>query len=165
MKLTIHHEEENEVRLLYYKLIEAWNNRSAADMANLFQDEGNLIGFDGSFIEGQSEIGKHLATVFFDHPTASFVQKIRKIQFISAHVAKLHAIAGMVPPGGKDINPAVNAIQSLIATKENDVWKVALFQNTPAAFHGRPHMVEEMTEELQEELTENSRAPEGAQGF
>jgi hypothetical protein len=28
-------------------------------------------------------------------------------------------------------------------------WRIVLFQNTPAQFHGRPSLVEEMTRELQ----------------
>jgi hypothetical protein len=58
----------------------------------------------------------------------------------------------MVPPGKKEINPATNAIQSLISTKQNDVWKISLFQNTPAQFHGRPELVEAMTKELSQLL-------------
>ncbi|MGZ4033139.1 MAG: SgcJ/EcaC family oxidoreductase, partial [Tumebacillaceae bacterium] len=29
-------------------------------------------------------------------------------------------------------------------------WQIALFQNTPAQFHGRPELVEQMTAELRE---------------
>jgi hypothetical protein len=58
-------------------------------------------------------------------------------------------MVGMVPPGTKEINPAVNAIQSMVAIKEGGKRRVALFQNTPAQFHGRPHLVEQMTAALQ----------------
>jgi hypothetical protein len=36
--------------------------------------------------------------------------------------------------------------------KENNDLKIQLFQNTPAQFHGRPEIVEQMTEELREDL-------------
>ena len=55
----------------------------------------------------------------------------------------------MIPPGKSDLNPATNAIQSLIAQKQGDGWRIALFQNTPAQFHGRLEAVEALTEELQ----------------
>jgi hypothetical protein len=61
----------------------------------------------------------------------------------------------MVPPGQSDINPAVNAIQTLIAAKHNNQWRIAVFQNTPATFHGRPELSENLTEELRQLL----RAP------
>ncbi len=58
-------------------------------------------------------------------------------------------LAGMTPPGKKEINPAVNAIHSLVAVKQDHAWQIALFQNTPAQFHGRPELAQALTEELQ----------------
>jgi hypothetical protein len=58
----------------------------------------------------------------------------------------------MVPPGKNEINPERNAVQSLIAIKQDGDRKIALFQNTPAQFHGRPELVEGMTKELSEFL-------------
>jgi len=58
----------------------------------------------------------------------------------------------MVPPGGTDIKPDVNAIQLLTAKRYNDKWLIATFQNTPAAFHGRPQLSEELTAALRNEL-------------
>jgi hypothetical protein len=54
----------------------------------------------------------------------------------------------MVPPGGSDINPAVNSIQSLVAVRDAERWRVVLLQTTPAAFHGRPDLAEALTAEL-----------------
>jgi hypothetical protein len=38
----------------------------------------------------------------------------------------------MVPRGQTDLNPAVNAVQSLVAVKRTAAWLIAHFQNTPA---------------------------------
>ncbi|MBT1700274.1 SgcJ/EcaC family oxidoreductase, partial [Fulvivirgaceae bacterium PWU4] len=85
---------------------------------------------------------------FASNKTASDVWKVREVRFLAADIALLRAVVGMVPPGGNAINPATNAIQSLVALRQNNVWKIALFQNTPAQFHGRPELVESMTKEL-----------------
>jgi hypothetical protein len=37
----------------------------------------------------------------------------------------------------------------VIAERQQRRWKIVLFQNTAAQFHGRPQLVEEMTRELQ----------------
>lgn len=52
----------------------------------------------------------------------------------------------------KEIDQAVNTIQSLIAVKDNGIWFISLFQNTPAQLHGRPELTEALTEELQHEV-------------
>jgi uncharacterized protein (TIGR02246 family) len=108
------------------------------------------VGFDGSQINGKLQLELEIGQIFSHHQTASYVGKIREIRFLSPTVVLLRAVAGMVPPGKKDIVPEVNTIQSLIALKENDTWLISLFQNTPAQFHGRPELAEALTKELQE---------------
>jgi len=54
----------------------------------------------------------------------------------------------MAPPGPSDINPAVNAIQTFIATRRDGPWRIALLQNTPAQLHGRPELAEALGEAL-----------------
>lgn len=142
----------NEIENLYQKLIAAWNNRDAQAMADLFAEQGVQIGFDGSKVIGQKEILSHLEPIFKNHPTAPFITKVKDIRLLGTDVAVLHAIAGMIPPGKTDIEPKVNALQTLVAVKTDDDWRVELFQNTPAQFHGRPELVEEMTDELQQLL-------------
>jgi uncharacterized protein (TIGR02246 family) len=140
---------EQEIKTLYRQLLDGWNRRSAADMASLFADNGSVVGFDGSQMNGREEIEATLAPIFADHPTARYVSKVQEVRALAPDVALLRAQVGMVPPGKSEINPATNAIQSLVAVKEGATWRVALFQNTPAQFHGRPHLVEQMTAELQ----------------
>ncbi|MGG3943884.1 DUF4440 domain-containing protein, partial [Peribacillus psychrosaccharolyticus] len=47
-----------------------------------------------------------------------------------------------------------NRGHTLIVVKKEGNWSIQLFQNTPAQFHGRPELVEQMTEELRELLKE-----------
>ncbi|MBN3527379.1 SgcJ/EcaC family oxidoreductase [Paenibacillus apiarius] len=142
----------NEVRALYQQLIEAWNNRSARAMAELFAEEGELIGFDGSQVLGRNEIFAHLEPLFEHHPTAIFVSKVKNVRVLGSEIALVRAIAGMVPRGQSDLNPDVNAHQTLVAVKDEGNWRIQLFQNTPGQFHGRPELAEQMTEELRQLL-------------
>jgi len=70
------------------------------------------------------------------------------VRLLTPEVALLRAVVGMVPHGQREINPATNAIQSLVAVEQDGYWRIALFQNTPAQFHGRPEAVAQLTEEL-----------------
>ena len=142
--------EETQVELLYQELLEAWNQKNARKMANLMAEDGNLVGFDGSQIDGQQQVEAVLGQIFADHPTPSYVSIVREVRLLSRDVALLRAVAGMVPVGQSDINPALNAVQSLIATKGRGRWRIALFHNTPAAFHGRPELSDHLTKELQQ---------------
>ena len=140
--------DEDLVRALYNKLIEQWNKRSPTGLAGLFTSNGNMVGFDGSQLNGQSEIYSVFADIFGNFPTAAYITIIKEVRLLSPTTALLLAVAGMVPQGHDDIAPAVNAVQSLTAIKELGQWKIALFQNTPAAFHGRPELSEKLTADL-----------------
>lgn len=157
--------DENMVRVLYHNLLHAWNKQNALGMAELFSEDGGMVGFDGSLTNGPQEIGDHLAPIFLSHPTATFVSRVREVKFLSPTVAMLRAIAGMIPRGKTDIMPEVNTIQTLVAVKEKEHWRISLFQNTPAVFHGRPELVEAMSKELREELKMLNIFEKSSQGF
>jgi uncharacterized protein (TIGR02246 family) len=139
---------EAEVRELYRKLLEAWDKRNARDYAMLFAPDAILVGFDGTQVFGQTDIGAHISEVFSHHQTARYISIVRGVRAIAGEVMALSAVAGMVPPDKTDINPDVNAVQTLVAARRENAWRVALFQNTPAAFHGRPADAKALTEEL-----------------
>ena len=133
---------------LYEALLAAWNRRDAAGMTGLSAPQGSQVGFDGRTANGPREIEAHLAPIPAHHPTAAFVGKVREIRLLSETVALLRAVAGMIPPGHDDISPEVNAIQTLVASRDGDGRWRELFQNPPAAFHGRPEERERLTQEL-----------------
>lgn len=143
-------DDEIAVRALYRQMLDGWNHHDADAFATPFAEDGEVIGFDGSEMTGRAEIAATLRQIFADHVTAAYVSKVKSVRLLNPEVAILRTIVGMVPPGQSDLNPAVNAHQTLVATKRDDTWRIALFQNTPARFHGRPELVQQMTEELRE---------------
>ena len=144
-------DELTELRELYDRLIAAWNSRDAERFAAFFDADGVSIGFDGSTVTGV-EIRDHVAGVFADHATASYVAKVRDVRRLGPDAALLRSIVGMIPPGEDRLKPDVNAIQTVVAVRGGDGWRVALLQNTPAQYHGRPELVEQHTAELEELL-------------
>jgi uncharacterized protein (TIGR02246 family) len=144
--------DEAPVRALYEQLLDRWNHRDAEGYAALFAETGHVIGFDGSMMDGRAAIAAALAPIFADHPTPEYVARITGVEFLAADVAMLRAAAGMVPRGQPDLDPALNAIQTLVAAGSAGRWRIVLFQNTPAAFHGRPHLVEQLSRELRQAL-------------
>jgi uncharacterized protein (TIGR02246 family) len=107
---------------LYRRLLDAWNKQDADAMASCFDAEGEMIGFDGSQAKGPSEIAEHLKPVFADHETANFVAKVRNVRELSPNITLLRAAAGMMPPGGSDINPDVNTHHTVVAKKYGNEW-------------------------------------------
>ncbi len=145
----------NDVESLYRDLLTRWYEHDAAGYGALFTDDGSVVGFDGSCVESGASITGHLESIFSDHQPANYIAKVREVRVLGADAALLRSVVGMVPPGGSDINPQVNAVQAVVAVRGDDGWRVAHFQNTPAAFHGRPQEAEALTAELQAVLRES----------
>ena|SRR5436190_9898850 len=145
-------EAQLECLTLYRQLLDAWNNRDALAFAALFSEDGSVVGFDGSLMNGRAEITSALHGIFGSHQTARYIAKVRDIRRLADNVLLLRSVVGMVPPGKADLNPAVNAIQSLVASGRAADMRIALLHNTPAAFHGRPELVEQLTRELTDTL-------------
>jgi len=148
-------EAEGAARELYEKLIQAWNKRNARDFALLFASNGSIVGYDGSQVDGQLDVGAHISEIFSHHQTAAYVTIVREVRPISSDVVVLRANAGMVPPGKDELNPDRNAVQSMVAARKGGKWEIALFQNTPAAYDGRPELCKKLTEELRAVLRAN----------
>ena len=141
---------DHPIRLLYEQILIAWNQQDAAAMAARFEEDGNIVGFDGSQSDSRAAIEDHLRPIFADHPTAAYVAIVREIRMLGRDVGLLRAVVGMIPPNSDDVNPAGNTIQTLVAIQNADGWQAALFQSTPAAWHGRPQDSADLTEELRD---------------
>jgi uncharacterized protein (TIGR02246 family) len=137
------------IRDLYERMIAGWNAADAAAMTRDFAEDGQIIGFDGSEMSGRERIASYLAGIFANHRVASYVTLVREVRELGPDVMLLRAHVGMVPPGKAEINRGTNAVQTLIAVKRGDRWQIALFQNTPAAWHGRDDDANALTAELQ----------------
>lgn len=133
---------------IYRRLLDAWNRRDADAFAGLFAPDGSAIGFDGSQMNGRDDIRATLRSIFADHETATYVAKIREVRTLGAGVMLVRTVAGLVPRGGTELNPATNAVQSLLVVGDGGSPAIALLQNTPAAFHGRPQLAEALANEL-----------------
>lgn len=148
---------DRDARDLYGRLIEAWDKRNARDFALQFASDGSIVGFDGSQVNGQLDIGAHVSEVFTHHQTPRYVAIVREVRLLASEVTLLRANTGLVPSGKDDIDPALNAVQSMVAVQKGGAWKIALFHNTPAAYHMRPDLAKQLTEELRAKLKEMPR--------
>jgi uncharacterized protein (TIGR02246 family) len=133
---------------LYRRLIDGWNASDADAMGAVLAENALVIGFDGSQMIGREEAVGELGRIFADHQVARYVTRVRSVTPLGADTAVLHAVAGMVPPEGSEIMPSQNSVQTVVAHRADGNWSVALFQTTPAQFHGRPELTEAFADEL-----------------
>lgn len=98
-------DETSAVAALYEQLLASWNGRDAATYAGLFAPDSTIVGFDGSQVDGPAAIAAHLGQIFADHPTPTYVAKIREVRALAKDVALLRAVAGLLPRRRSSIRP------------------------------------------------------------
>jgi uncharacterized protein (TIGR02246 family) len=146
-------DDEGAIRSLYQQLMDGWNAASGDAFAAPFEEDGDLVGFDGTHIKGRQEIAsfhQHLFDMFLKG--SRLVGKVRSVRFLTSNVAVMHAVGGTVMAGESDLERERNSVQTLVAVKRNGKWSLAAFQNTRAIYMGRPEESQKLTEELRAPL-------------
>jgi uncharacterized protein (TIGR02246 family) len=146
--VTSAHPQEAQIRALYASFLDGWNRRSGAAVAAGFADDGDIVGYDGSHHHGRLAIAAHLRQVFGSHPTQTYVGIVRSVRPIAPDVVLLLAHAGMIPPGGDDLDPRLHTVHTLVAAEEGGRWRISLLQATPAGWHQSPEARDALTQEL-----------------
>lgn len=141
---------QHAVRDLFQMWLDAWNRQDAAGMAACLAPNGTVIGFDGSLMTGPAEVETTIAAIFAQHQTGRYYPIVREVREIAPGVALLRADVGMVPAGQEEINPDLNAVQTVVAVNRSGRWLIELLQNTPAALHSRADLRETLTAELRD---------------
>jgi uncharacterized protein (TIGR02246 family) len=142
-------DDKAAIRSLYQQLMDGWNAASGYAFAAPFEEDGDLVGFDGTHIKGRQEIAsfhQHLFDMFLKG--SRLIGKVRSMRFLTSNVAVMHAVGGTVMAEQSDLEPERNSVQTLVAVKRNGKWSLAAFQNTRATYMGRLEESQKLTEEL-----------------
>ena len=143
------HPHDTQIRALYARFLAGWNQRSGVTVSSVFADDGEIIDLDGTLRSGRLSIAADMRRMFAEHATPTFVGLVRSVRRLTEGVAVLHAVAGMVPPGGGALDPALLTVHSLVAVEDGGRWKIALLQSTPARYGGRADALAALTAELE----------------
>jgi uncharacterized protein (TIGR02246 family) len=123
--------DEAAVRDLYEELMDGWNRGSGEAFAAAFTEDGDLVAFDGTHFEGREEIAPFHQELFDRWMKGSrLVGQVKDVRFLSPDVALIHAVGSTVMRGKSEPSPERDSIQTLVAVRRDDGWRLAAFQNT-----------------------------------
>jgi uncharacterized protein (TIGR02246 family) len=123
--------DEAAVRALYQELMDGWNRGSGDAFAAAFTDDGDLVAFDGTHFKGREEIAPFHQELFERWMKGTrLVGEVKDVRFLSDEVALMHAVGSTVMRGKSEPSAERDSIQTLVAVRQDDKWRLAAFQNT-----------------------------------
>jgi uncharacterized protein (TIGR02246 family) len=130
--------DEQAIAALYRELMGAWNRGSAEDFASAMTPEMEFIGFDGTWFHGKEEVAAAHQSLFDNHLKGTrLAGDVVRIRLIARDVALIHARGNTVMRGKSAPAPARDSLQTLVAVRQQGIWRLAAFQNTRIRLMGR----------------------------
>jgi uncharacterized protein (TIGR02246 family) len=127
--------DESEIRLLYTRLMNGWNLGSGEAFAAPFDDDADLVAFDGTHFKGREQIALfHQEAFNMFLKGTRLVGKVRSVKFLSQEIAVMHTVGGTIMAGKTDIEPERNSVQTIVVAKRGGKWSMVAFQNTRATY-------------------------------
>jgi uncharacterized protein (TIGR02246 family) len=92
--------DQAAILALYQQMIDGWNKGSGDAFAASFAEDGDLVGFDGTYLKGRQQIALFHQQLFDTFVKGSrLVGKVRSVRFVTSDVAVMHAVGGTVMAG------------------------------------------------------------------
>jgi uncharacterized protein (TIGR02246 family) len=129
---------EPVVRELYQRLMDAWNQGDGTAFAAVFTHDGDLVAFDGTHLKGREQIAAVQQRLFDKYLKGTrLVGEVERVRFLDHDTAVMHALGNTVMRGKSTPSRQRASIQTLVAVRHDDGWRVAAFQNTRVRPMGR----------------------------
>jgi uncharacterized protein (TIGR02246 family) len=123
--------DEQAVRDLFRRLLEAWGRGDGDAYGALFTEEAEYVAFDGSIRRGTQAIASEHRQLFDTWLKGTrLVGQIDSLRVLGPDVALLHTTGGTIFPGQKDGRGRRPSIQTLVAVRRPEGWRFAAFHNT-----------------------------------
>jgi uncharacterized protein (TIGR02246 family) len=121
--------DEAAVRALLQRLYEAWGDADA--YAAAFTADADYIAFDGSHFRGRRAIAEGHRPLFERFLKGSrLVGESSSVRFLTPDVALIHGKGAVVRASQRRPSRGRLSVQTLVAVRQADGWRLAAFQNT-----------------------------------
>ncbi|MEZ4728227.1 MAG: SgcJ/EcaC family oxidoreductase [Caldilineaceae bacterium] len=123
--------DETAIRHLFQQLMDAWAAGDAEAYGALFTEDADYIAFDGVNQKGRAAIIAGHKPLFERFLKGSrLTGEIGSLRWLAPDVALAHALGSIIDAGRSTPKPERLSSQTLVAVKEDGVWRFTAFHNT-----------------------------------
>jgi len=132
LPLPVGHDQDiAALKALEDQVARGWAQGEAALMADAFTEDADYVTFMGQWLKGKEEI-RDAHQQLFDGPLKGSTlvgRTIHSIEFTNDSTALLHISGSVKPKWRKQAAKSRLSIQTLVAIKQQNVWKFKAFHN------------------------------------
>jgi uncharacterized protein (TIGR02246 family) len=116
--------DEDAVRAINQRMIDAWNTGDAAAFAAPFTDEANFVAFEGTHLKGRREIASFHQQIFDTVVKGTRLQgEVKFVRFLSAALAVMHSVVRVTLQGQTEASPSRDSMQLTVVAKRDGEWR------------------------------------------
>lgn len=125
------HQNIVAVKQLPHQLAAAWDRGDAEAYAESLTEDADYILFDGSHSHGRAAIAEIHRPVFerFLKGSRLAVESV-DARLLAEDVAVIHSAGGVLRRRDHRLAKSQRSVQTMVAVKTGDIWRIAAFQNT-----------------------------------
>jgi uncharacterized protein (TIGR02246 family) len=124
-------DDEDQVRALVEELEQGWNEGDGARFAAAFTEDGDLVGFDGTFLRGRKAIEQFQQQLLDRWMRGTrLAGRVVDVRFVGPDMAVVHVVGGTIMRRKDRPARARDSIQTLTAVRTGEGWRITAFQNT-----------------------------------
>jgi uncharacterized protein (TIGR02246 family) len=122
--------DEAPLRAIVQALEDGWNAGDSAKFASPFAADADYVVVDGMFIRTKPVIDMGHKQIFATiYKGSKNKATIKQIRFLKPDVALIHVQWHL--QYGEKLENKVEAMNSIVAMKNGEIWEIAAFHNTP----------------------------------
>jgi uncharacterized protein (TIGR02246 family) len=115
--------DEDAIRAIHLRMIDAWNAGDGAAFAAPFTDDADFIAFEGTHLKGREEITLFHQRIFATVVKGSRLEgEVKFVRLLSPVLAVMHSVVRVTLGGQTEATPSRDSMQLTVVTKRDGEW-------------------------------------------
>jgi uncharacterized protein (TIGR02246 family) len=116
--------DENAIRAIHRRMIDAWNAGDGAAFAAPFTDAADFVVWEGTHLKGRQEIAVFTQQIFDTVVKGSRLEgEVRFVRFLSPVLAVMHSVVRVTLRGQTKASPGRDSMELTVVTKRDGEWR------------------------------------------
>lgn len=129
--------DEAAIRQIVQQVQDGWNAHDGKAFAAPFVTDADYVVVNGMYVKGREAIEQGHTQIFSNiYKDSKNVATVKSVRFLRSDVAVAHVEWNLEFRAGGETRKA-QAMNTMVLTKEDGRWGIAVFQNTPIETQGR----------------------------